>query len=363
MQKAPAWPGSFATIGSDLVLAGTHSIHVYDLDSYRSQLRTASDASGDVRLSDPGDGVTAVALNYRSGAVRIMHVGRTVSIRDAFNAGAVPLSDGAFTDRPEIAYDPSTRTVIEASLDGISRYAATGRAVSQTSWSEFAAKAGLPGWMPDLPYDLTSRGSYVMLRPPMSDVPGEAVSGAAVVSTEGDLIARFQSISFLSAEDAIGLSAADEDTSLGLYQLPGAKRVLDLPESEVAALAPNTKTIAYAVGTQATATGVALFDTATSSTIGSPLPAPPHAQAVENIAFSDDSRYLIVTYRIEADRDELFVYVVDPAEWQRMLCLWAGSQPHESERINAGYGIMPPDACEKYAGQILSSQSPAPALR
>ena len=358
MQKAPEWPGSFASVGSWLVLAGTRRLQVYDLTRYRSQLTTAGDVSRVVRVSDPGDGIHAVALNYRTGEVRIFAVRSTESVTGDFHAQSAAAIRGSFTDEPEIGYNPAEQTLTEAAADGITRYAMSGREIVRTPWSEIASAADLPTWYPAVPYLLSSRGSYVGLAPPqINQVPGAVTSTVALVSTNGGLVARFASTPYISIDQryATGVLASDPDTAFGVYRLQRAERQpgVDLPETRMAALSPDAAMIAYATGTDSrTAAGVALFNVAANARVGPAIPGPQTAKSIENIAFSDDARYLLVTYDMEAARRALVVYSIDPADWERTLCLWAGAQMERTQRTTAEHGIQTPDACRRYAAEM-----------
>ncbi len=359
LQKAPTWPGSFASIGSALVLAGTSGLHVYDLTRYRSQLTTGGDVSGVVRISDPGDGIHAVALNYRTGKARIYTVRSTVSVTGDFRVHSASATRGSFADEPEIGYNPAEQTLTEASADGISRYAASGREIARTPWSEIAAAATLPTWYPAVPYLLSSRGSYVGLAPPQISelLPGAVTSMVALVSTNGGLVARFASAPNVSIDQryATGVLASDPDTAFGVYRLQRVERQpgVDLPETRMAAISPDAATIAYATGTDPrTVTGVALFNVASNARVGPAIPGPRTARSIENISFSDDARYLLVTYDMESARRALVVYSIDPADWERILCLWAGAQLERTQRTSAEHGIQTTDACTRYAAEM-----------
>jgi energy-coupling factor transporter ATP-binding protein EcfA2 len=359
LQKAPAWVGSFASAGSNLVLAGTRAIHVYDLDRYRSQLATASDVSRAVRISDPADGVHAVAFDYRSGMVRILDLGPGDRVDEEFRVHPASVWNHWFADQPETSYDPIAQSVTEAWSTGITQYGPDGRVTGESSWSTLAATARLRGWFPSDPYFLSSRGTYVgLVQPPQDEAPSSAAPPAAIVSTKGGLASRFISMPFVSADEsfAIGLLAADPNTAFGLYRLPQSDRLLgvDLPNTAMAALSPDDKTIAYATGSSTkNPTEIQLFDVTKNLPIGPALPGPPNARAVENIAFSDDARFLIATYQIGYTQHVLAIYSIDPADWQRMLCLWGGSEFEQSQRAAADGGIEAPDACTKYAAQMV----------
>ncbi len=358
-QRAPQWPGSFASVGSRLVLAGSNGIHTYDLDRYRSQLTTAGDVSSVVRVSDPGDGVHAVTFDYRNGLVRVMTLDPSVGVAGELRVQAPAVSHGSFVDEPQISYDPVERTLTEASTDGIARYAVSGRAIEQTPWNKVAAAATLPSWDPAFPYFLSSRGSYVGLLPPVTNqAPGAVPSSFAVVSTKGGLVGRFVSRPYVSIDErfATGLLASDSDTGPGLYRLPRADRLpgLDLPETPIAALSPDAETIAYVTGEGPPRnTDVQLFNVAANARIGPALPGPPEANSIENLAFSDNARYLIVTYGLRGARHVIVVFAADPVDWERTLCLWAGAGTERAERAAAERGIEAADACRKYDGETV----------
>lgn len=359
MQQGPAWPGSFASVDNRLVLAGISAIHVYNLERYRSQLASAANVSRDVRISDPGDGVHAVAFDYRSGLVRIVTLTPAVSVADVFRAHPAAIEHDAFADAPEVSYDPIEQTFTEAWTGGIARYAMSGRNTGEESWSTLASVATLPSWYPALPYALSSRGSYVGLVPPsLNQAPGAVSPTVALISTRGGLIAHFASMPLVSIDErfALGLLTSDSDAAPGLYRLPRADRLpdLDLPDTTVAALSPNAQTIAYATnGDSLRETGIQLFSVATNSRIGPALPGPPRAQSIENLTFSDDARYLIASYRIGETEHLIIVYSIDPADWQRTLCLWVGANLDQSERIVSEHGIEPVEACKKYASEMV----------
>jgi energy-coupling factor transporter ATP-binding protein EcfA2 len=365
MQKEPVWPGSFASVDNRLVLAGTSAIHVYNLERYRSQLASAANVSRVVRISDPGDGVHAVAFDYRSGLVRIITLAPAVSVAEVFRAHPAAIEHDAFADAPEISYDPIEQTFTEAWSGGIARYAMNGRDMGEDSWSALASAATLPSWYPELPYVLSSRGSYVALVPPSPNqarvgqgTPGAVSPTVALISTKGGLIAQFASTPFVSIDErfTLGLLTSDSDTAPGLYRLPRADRLpeLDLPDTTMAALSPNAQTIAYATsGDSSRETGIQLVSVATNSRIGPVLPSPPRAQSIDNLAFSDDARYLIASYRIGETEHVIVVYSIDPADWQRTLCLLAGANLAQSERIVSTHGIEPVDACKKYASEMI----------
>ncbi|MGB8910100.1 MAG: ATP-binding protein [Candidatus Cybelea sp.] len=359
MQKGPTWPGSFASADNRLVLAGTSAIHVYNLERYRSQLASAANVSNDVRVSDPGDGVHAVAFDYRSGLVRIITLASAVSVADIFRAHLAAIEHGAFADLPEISYDPIEQTFTEAWAGGIARYAMNGRSMGEEAWSALASMATLPSWYPEFPYALSSRGSYVGLVPPsQNQAPGTASPTVALISTKRGLIAQFASMPFVSIDErvALGLLTSDSDTAPGLYRLPRADRLpdLDLPDTTMAALSPNFQTIAYATNADSShETGIQLFSVATNSRIGPVLLGPSRAQSIENLAFSDDARYLIASYRIDETKHVIIVYSIDPADWQRTLCLWVGANLGQSERTVSLHGIEPVDACKKYASEMV----------
>jgi energy-coupling factor transporter ATP-binding protein EcfA2 len=361
-QTAPVWPGAFASIGDHLVLAGSNAIHVYDLDEYRASRATAADVSRTVRISDPGDGVHAVALDYPTGVARLMIVDPAVKVTGEVRVHAAAAASGSFADDPEVGYDPMEQQLTEAWMGGISRYAANGTQMTQSSWETLASSAGLPSWSPGLPYDLSSRGSYVrLLRPSLTGVPSSATPDVALVSTAGGTIARFVSTPTISTDErfAIGLRADDQDTTPGLYRLPQGVRIpdLDLPDTAIAAIAPNGRTIAYATGGQSErATDIQLLDAATDSRIGPPLPGPPDSRSIDNIAFSDDARYLLASYRVDdaaRSRRVLIVYSIDPADWQRTLCFWGGVQPERSEPSVTGRALSVPNACAKFVAQMV----------
>ncbi len=361
-QTAPVWPGAFASIGDHLVLAGSSAIHVYDLDEYRASRATASDVSRTVRISDPGDGVHAVALDYPTGVARLMTVDPALKVTGEFRLHAAAITSGSFTDDPEVGYDPMEQQLVEAWMGGISRYAANGTQMTQSSWETLASSAGLPSWSPGLPYYLSSRGSYVrLLHPSLTGVPSSAASDVAIVSTTGGMIASFVSMSTISTDErfAIGLRADDQDAAPGLYRLPQGSRIpdLDLPDAAVAAISPNGRTIAYATGGQfERATDIQLLDAATNSRIGPALPGPPDIRSIDNIAFSDDARYLLASYRIGiAGRGHrmLVIYSIDPADWQRTLCLWGGAQPDRSELSLPDRALAAPNACAKFVAQTV----------
>ncbi len=355
-QLAPVWPGSFASIGSLLVLAGAHTVRVEDLNRYRSARASAPDVGQTVRIADPGDGVHAVALDYQTGVVRIFSFAPAPEVVDEFRAHAAPSFSGAFTNHPEIAYDPAGATT-EAWAGGITQFARGGGVVAQTPWETLATTAGLPSWYPGLTYLLSARGAYVGLTPPSNGTPNAASTNVAIVSSRGGPIASFVAPPFISTDERflIGLSTTDSDTAWGLYRLPRADRVraIDLSPTSMAAFSRDDATIAYATGaSEARETDIQFFDLAANSPIGPPLPPPAGAQFVTNLAFSDDDRFLIASYRIAGAHDELVVYASSPAEWQRSLCLWAGDQRIRASQIAHEYGILPPDVCRKYASSI-----------
>ncbi len=354
-EPAPVWAGSFASVGSLLVLAGAHAVRVEDLNQYRSTRANAPDVGRTVRISDPGDGVHAVALDYRTGVVRIFTFAPAPQVVDEFRAHAAPSSGGAFTNRPEIAYDPDRETT-EAWADGIAQFT-PGSAVAQTPWEKLAMTAGLPSWYPGLTYLLSARGAYVGLTPPSNGTPNAASATVAIVSTRGGPIASFVATPFISTDERflIGLSTTDNDTAWGLYHLPRADRVqaIDLPPTSMAAFSRDDAIVAYATRASAARdTHIQFFDLAANSPIGPPLPPPAGAQFVTNLAFSDDDRFLIASYRMGAAPDELVVYAASPAEWQRSLCLWAGTQRIRASQIAIEHDIVPPDACRKYSSPV-----------
>jgi energy-coupling factor transporter ATP-binding protein EcfA2 len=361
-EPAPVWPGSFASIGSLLVLAGAHAVRVEDLNQYRSTRANAPDVGRTVRISDPGDGVHAVALDYQTGVVRIFAFAPAPQVVDEFRAHAAPSLSGAFTNRPEIAYDPAGETT-EAWVDGITQFTPGGGTADQARWETLATAAGLPSWYPGLTYLLSARGAYVGLTPPSDLAPQEgrrspaASAVVAIVSSRGGPIASFVATPFISTDERflIGLSTTDNDTAWGLYRLPRADRVraIDLPPTSMAAFSRDDGIVAYATRTAAARdTDIQFFDLAANSPIGPPLPPPAGAAFVTNLAFSDDDRFLIASYRMAGAPDELVVYAASPAEWQRSLCLWAGAQRIRASQIASEHGILPPDACRKYASAI-----------
>jgi energy-coupling factor transporter ATP-binding protein EcfA2 len=354
-EPAPAWPGSFASIGSLLVLAGAHAVRVEDLNQYRSTRANAPDVGRTVRISDPGDGVHAVALDYQTGVVRIFTFAPAPQVVDEFRAHGAPSLGGAFTNRPEIAYDPAGETT-EAWADGITQFT-PGSAAAQTPWEKLAMSAGLPSWYPGLTYLLSARGAYVGLTPPSNGTPNAASATVAIVSSRGGPIASFVAAPFISTDERflIGLSTTDNDTAWGLYRLPRADRVraIDLPPTSMAAFSRDDAIVAYATRASAARdTDIQFFDLAANSPIGPPLPPPAGAAFVTNLAFSDDDRFLIASYRMAGAPDELVVYAASPAEWQRSLCLWAGAQRIRASQIASEHGILPPDACRKYASPV-----------
>jgi hypothetical protein len=355
-QQAPAWPGSFASIGSLLVLASAHAVRVEDLNRYRSARANAPDVGQTVRISDPGDGVHAAALDYQTGVVRILAFAPAPEVVDEFRAHAAPSSSGAFTNRPEIDYDPAGETT-EAWADGITQFTRSSGTVAQTPWEKLAMTAGLPSWYPGLTYLLSARGAYVGLTPPSNGTPNAASATIAIVSSRGGPIASFVATPFISTDERflIGLSTTDNDTAWGLYSLPRADRVraIDLPPTSMAAFSRDDAIVAYATGASAARdTDIQFFDLAANSPIGPPLPPPAGAQFVTNLAFSDDDRFLIASYRMAGTPDELVVYAASPAEWQRSLCLLAGAQRIRASQIAIEHDIVPPDACRKYASAI-----------
>jgi energy-coupling factor transporter ATP-binding protein EcfA2 len=354
-QPAPVWPGSFASIGSLLVLAGAHAVRVEDLNQYRSALASAPDVGQTVRIADPGDGVHAVALDYQTGVVRIFKFAPAPQVVDEFRAHAAPSLGGAFTNRPEIAYDPDGETT-EAWADGITQFT-PGSAVAQTPWDKLAMTAGLPSWYPGLTYLLSARGAYVGLTPPSNGTPNAASATVAIVSSRGGPIASFVATPFISTDERflIGLSTTDSDTAWGLYSLPRADRVraIDLPPTSMAAFSRDDAIVAYATGASAARDAdIQFFDLAANAPIGPPLPPPTGAQVVTNLAFSDDDRFLIASYRMAGAPDKLVVYAASPAEWQRSLCLLAGVQRIRASQIAIEHDIISPDACRRYASAI-----------
>jgi hypothetical protein len=370
--SASQWGQSFGLYGHHMLIPSQNGFVAYNLDRLREGLNRKAPVSYTMRMRDSGDGIHAVTFEFKTGCVEIHDIRHLSSASDScsgsnkFRTDKVPLykqgDSNYYVYDVELAYDPRSDVVSLLKIKNGStmpwprtaelvRFSAAGRVLQRISREKLAVRAGITpdsitNWM------LSERGSYIVLkRPPgMPDM---------LVRPDGSLVGKALSIQGVSSNEQFAYAHTDAKASLlTLYRLPEWKSagITPIPQNAYqVTVAPDGHTLAYDDGGK-----LRLYDLTSREPFGAPngqlsLPAPPELHYDRGLAFSADSRYLLVTYEA-SDTDKtkwVAVYAADPHIWARSLCLMAGSKltPKEFLAI-AGSAIRYRNGCSPYKSKM-----------
>jgi MTH538 TIR-like domain (DUF1863) len=381
-QPAPPWDGDEILARHAVIVAERDGLRAYDLDRYNLASRGAAISSAE-RLFDSGDGAHAAAFDSKSGRLRVVDVSPLLAGSRETTLLSLALSP-VLNDEPQAAYDPDSRIVTFVSKAGLRQFTLDGHEVPHAgdALERLIATFTLTrrwNWDPEH-YTLSTRGRYLALH--VADLVDADLRPNApnpvyeyLVTADGRVVAKGEVLGDFGPRFSPGDRFAA--TPLGLFRLPtmtpvpGSNR--ESSGSPFMALSSDERVLAYWTDRDR----IQLYDLRLRSNIGPPLPALPYPvnktssdtnrnlfipfSTQDRLTFTPDDRYLVVHHGAEQVKSvyltRLAVYAVDPADWQRRLCIGFAPQA-DADAVRAAAGRATP--CARFASEMVGGSTASP---